>query len=82
MQELILKGYKKENLKKYAPEDASYVVYTLPNTCYFCKYLTDIWWDYSNGPYMFLCEKSGSENDLTDKGLIGKCEYFESDEEI
>ena len=25
--------------------------------CAFCEHCTDIWYDYTNGPYMFLCVK-------------------------
>ena len=31
--------------------------YLLPeNHCAFCEYCTDIFFDYTNGPYMFICE--------------------------
>lgn len=32
--------------------------YLMPDTsCVFCNHCTDIFYDYTNGPYMFLCEK-------------------------
>lgn len=46
------------------------------NSCVFCKKCSDIWYDYSNGPYMYACEEG---NDLTEKGHIGECEKFEDD---
>lgn len=44
-------------------------------SCFFCKKCTDIWWDYSNGPYMTYCE----EVEDTDYGAVGQCEYYEDD---
>ena len=47
---------------KYSGETADYEldngrVYQLPvNHCVFCKRCTDIFYDYTNGPYMFFCE--------------------------
>lgn len=32
-------------------------VYSVPsNHCVFCKHCTDLFYDYTNGPYMFFCE--------------------------
>lgn len=37
---------------------ANGITYELPeNHCVFCEHCTDIIYDYSNGPYMFLCDK-------------------------
>ena len=31
--------------------------YTGPQrSCLFCKHCTDLFWDYTHGPYMFYCE--------------------------
>lgn len=55
------------------------------NSCFFCKHCTDIFWDYTNGPYMFFCDemKSGIKEDeceyndqLIENGLSGNCELF------
>lgn len=27
------------------------------NCCLFCEHCTDVFFDYTNGPYMFLCDK-------------------------
>lgn len=71
------KGYKDEELKLYKPDDADYEVMALPNTCWFCEYLTDIWWDYTNGPYMLDCVKENETNlDLIREGCNGECKYF------
>ena len=45
------------------------------NVCFFCKNLTDVIWDYTNGPYLFICEKV--DGDGIDLGLEGKCPHFE-----
>ena len=81
------KGYEEKDLKEYMLEDVfpncGFRILALPNTCYFCEYCTDIWWDYSNGPYMFYCEMEHDENGeivneelVAKKGLYGKCELF------
>lgn len=53
------------------------------NACPVCKHCTDIYWDYTNGPYMFICSKlhmnSINDDDPIEKGLKGECELFEFD---
>lgn len=44
-----------------------------PNGCMFCKHSTDVFYDYTNGPYMIVCDGNHS----TKKGFIGKCKHFE-----
>ena len=46
----------------------------------FCKHSTDVWWDYTNGPYMIMCDIDTEGKELTRKGFIGKCKYFDFDE--
>lgn len=40
-------------------------------SCLFCKHCTDVFWDHTNGPYMFHCEL-GLE-------FSGDCNSFEDD---
>lgn len=47
------------------------------NSCFFCDHCTDIYYDYENGPYMFIC----AECQETDKGLSGSCEMFTAEGE-
>lgn len=54
--------------------------------CLFCKHCTDIWWDYTNGPYMLSCEIFHCPKDCGGKGLPndvggpeGSCEFFEEE---
>lgn len=42
------------------------------NCCLFCDQCSDIWWDYTHGPYMFFCD-IGKD---TSKGAHGECEFF------
>lgn len=42
-------------------------------SCCFCSKCTDLWWDYTHGPYMFDC----TEDRDTEFGCIGQCEYYE-----
>ena len=33
------------------------VIFSLPDKCCaFCKHCTDIFYDYTNGPYLFFCD--------------------------
>ena len=50
-------------------------------SCLFCKHCTDIFYDYTNGPYMFIC---GFECDLDMKeakykSFKGLCPKFEKE---
>ena len=62
-----------------------YVVKAHPRSCFFCRHLTDIFWDYTNGPYMFFCElhhmEKETDEDPIDIGLHGNCpDFLESEE--
>lgn len=47
-------------------------IYQVPDdSCYICDHCTDIWYDYTHGPYMSLCDlgiKRYSQNQ--------KCKFF------
>lgn len=50
-------------------------VYAMPEKhCVFCRNCTDVFYDYSNGPYMFICELNcdGFENceKFSDNGYV------------
>lgn len=47
------------------------------HSCLFCKHNTDIFYDYTNGPYMFICDL-GSDN--IEKSFEGKCPNWEEDQ--
>lgn len=77
-----------EFTRKYKGQ--GYTVLARPNSCFFCKHLTDIFYDY-NGPYLYLCEKhpqiilaSGEtlieDEDYIQKGMLGECEDFMEEE--
>lgn len=52
-----------------------------PRGCFFCKHITDVWWDYTNGPYMIMCElQKEDEQDLPTYGCFGECKHFDEDE--
>lgn len=42
-------------------------------SCLFCIHCTDIFYDYSHGPYMFICDKNLE--------YTTNCEGFEEDKE-
>lgn len=43
------------------------------NSCVFCEHC-DIVWDYTNGPYLFLCDEYCN----IEYGLMGQCEAFKA----
>ena len=85
MKTIVMKGYEPDDpkLREYILEDlpnCGFRILTLPNTCFFCEKCTDIFWDYSNGPYMFTCEEEQKiDVDLVKEGLIGDCKYFKGE---
>ena len=59
--------------RKYVLSENPYFAVNGPATsCMFCKHCTDVFWDYTNGPYMFMCDLDIDTND----GYEGKCEKF------
>ena len=62
--------------ERYECDD--YACMAHPNGCFFCEHLTDVFWDYTCGPYMFFCEQG--EEDMTPKGLLGQCQHFKKEE--
>lgn len=41
--------------------------------CLFCKHCSDVFWDYTNGPYLIIC-------DLGEEPFKKSCRYFEENE--
>lgn len=62
--------------------DNGHVYGCKPPFCAICQHCTDYFWDYSNGPYLFLCElsKDNSNHDchdfLLDEGAVTVEEYI------
>ena len=64
----------------------SYRLKAPPTSCFFCDHLTDIVYDYTNGPYMFFCDLAKSIDELGEgecsddrvwnEGLLGICKDF------
>lgn len=43
------------NLKSFKCDNG--ITYSIPeNHCVFCEHCTDIFYDYTNGPYLFFCD--------------------------
>lgn len=42
------------------------------NHCLFCDHCTDVFWDFTNGPYMMICELGDVPDECT-------CERFEEE---
>lgn len=43
--------------------------------CVFCYHCTDVFWDYTNGPYMVICSIGGD----TKSGWVGHCKQFKEE---
>ena len=55
--------------------------------CLICKHCTDIFWDYTHGPYMAICEESektcNSESNLPEETNFGtECNLFELEDGV
>ena len=70
-EEAIGKGY-----KEFKGE--GYIVMAHPKSCFFCEHCTDIIYDYSNGPYMFICNNN-INSDHIELGLKGMCNKFKEE---
>ena len=53
-------------------ECEEYKCHAHPRSCLFCDHCTDVFFDYTAGPWGFVCDISGD----TDAGMFGKCENF------
>ena len=53
-----------------------YRVMAPARSCLFCEHCMDVFWDYTNGPYMFFCDAG---DDTTD-GAMGRCDEFREEE--
>lgn len=51
-----VKGLDDSQMRTYEGKD--FKVDAHKNSCFFCKRMTDIFWDYSNGPYLFITDDS------------------------
>ena len=61
----------KENMTPWVCEN-DHVYMAFKDSCVFCKY-HDVFWDYTNGPYLVLCNADKN----TETGMSGKCDFFE-----
>lgn len=55
-----------------------YTVLAHPRSCFFCRHCTDIFYDYTNGPYMFICDIDSTSAQI-ESGLRGECGDFEEE---
>lgn len=77
----VVRDVPKEEQRTYTATGQGYSVVAHKQSCFFCKHLTDIWFDYTNGPYMFHCNSSVHGNDPGEEEIVkGNCPYFEDAE--
>ena len=56
---------------------ANGAVYIIPDkSCVTCKHCTDVLWDFTNGPYCFICNEDHPNAD----GMNGDCKFWEEEE--
>ena len=69
---------KSEDTKLYIVNDpyCEYFVMAHKKSCFFCKHLSDLVYDYENGPYMFICDKDC----YSSKCMNGNCQNFEEED--
>lgn len=63
-----MKGYRRYRLDDYFSVDAP------EKCCLFCKYCSDVFYDYSHGPYMFFCQEGHG-------GDFETCNNFEEEKD-
>lgn len=59
-------------MKKRRYECLYYDVMAPEKSCLFCEHCCDVFWDFTNGPYMFFCASDGDP----EQGAIGNCKSF------
>lgn len=52
-----------------------YKVKAHKHSCFFCSHCTDIFYDYTHGPYLLICDI----NSTIENALKGQCDKFEDD---
>ena len=68
-------GREKNNKKIYKCYDLigpGVTVRAPERCCLFCKHCSDVYWDYTHGPYMTICAEGHDEK----IGGQAKCKYF------
>jgi len=64
----------KVNRRLFRCENGSdYLAYE--NSCLFCNNCTDIFYDYTHGPYLMICDLDCN----TQNGMAGQCCWFKDD---
>ena len=54
-----------------------------PDSCLICKHMTDIFWDYTNGPYARACDIEGTiRHDPIENRLICKDFILDDNREV
>lgn len=48
--------------------------------CVFCEHCTDVFWDYTNGPYMLFCDLDRAE--VEEHNVKQSCPEFKDIEEV
>lgn len=69
-------------MREYQIEFGPKLINLVDHDCIFCKHCVDMFWDYTHGPYMLLCELN--EEDQMDEFIschnqFEKCPLFMED---
>lgn len=68
---------KEKGLKPYEYGNG-HMVGCKPDSCLFCKHCTDVFWDYTHGPYAIICDLQLFEERIDNNN---KCSKFEEEED-
>ena len=69
-----VRGLKEENARRY--NGLCWTLIAHKNSCCFCKNLSDLFYDFTHGPYLFFCDKG---IDVDNELLLNGCSEFEED---
>lgn len=61
------KECEKRGLKVFKYDNGRQAVGVKPKSCLVCEHCSDVFWDYTNGPYMMICELEHNPVNLTCK---------------
>lgn len=65
------------NTREWTPQGGGPTWLCPPKACMFCDHCSDIYWDYTNGPYLCFCNL---DIDPNTGGYEGKCDSFIEEE--
>lgn len=72
------KECERRGLKVYRYDHGHQAVGCKPDSCLVCKHCTDVFWDYTHGPYTLICEYNNFPDCIEQHGRA-TCDKFEEE---